>query len=72
MIVPCTRCGAPAGVAMNFNYTEKKVWIDDLGQIDTGYVLCENHGDRLSAPVGWSLTDRRAAERPLFAAREVA
>ena len=72
MISPCMRCGTPGGVAMNFNYSDRQVWIDDLGEIDSGYVLCERHGDRLTAPVGWSLTDRRSAERPLFAAKEVA
>ena len=72
MIVPCMRCSAPAGVVMNFNYAERHVWIDDLGESDGGYVLCQSHGDRLTAPVGWSLTDRRSAIRPLFAAKEVA
>ena len=72
MILPCTRCGAPAGVTMNFNYAERRVWIDDLGDVDSGYALCESHGNRLTAPVGWALTDRRAAVRPLFAAKEVA
>ena len=57
---------------MNFNYADRRVWVDDLGEIDSGYVLCHKHGDRLTAPVGWTLTDRRAAERPLFAERDVA
>ena len=72
MILPCMRCGAPAGVTMNFNYGERHVWIDDLGEIDSGFALCESHGDRMTPPVGWTLTDRRAAVRPLFATKDVA
>ncbi len=72
MTVPCVRCPTPAVIAMNFNYADRRVWIDDLGEIDSGYVMCHNHAGRLTAPVGWTLTDRRAADQPLFAARDVA
>ncbi len=72
MIVSCVRCAAPSAVAMNFNYDDRQVWLDDLGEIDSGYLLCNTHAGRLTAPVGWTLTDRRAAAQPLFATRDVA
>lgn len=57
---------------MTFDYDAKAVW---LLEIDTdldssvGYPLCTSHADRLSPPLGWTLTDRRNVTR-LFATRE--
>ena len=75
MIQPCVRCGAPAGIKMTFAYDARLVWLDDLtGPVTPGlaYAMCAAHADRFTAPVGWSLLDRRRADRPLFAALEVA
>lgn len=53
---------------MTFDYAERAVWLEDLG-IDAGapgYDLCVDHADRLTPPMGWTLTDRRSVT-PLFA-----
>lgn len=60
---------------MSFAYEERQVWVGDHpGTVDPGaaYSLCDRHADRVTPPVGWLLTDRRSAVRPLFAARDVA
>lgn len=72
---------------MSFNYRLGEIWLDDLassgpanavghvdaaGRLDDGYAMCDAHADRMSPPVGWMLTDRRAAERTLFLHLEVA
>lgn len=75
MIERCVRCGAPAGIKMAFAYQARLVWLEDLTQPvvpGLGYAMCEVHADRVSAPVGWSLLDRRRPVRPLFATLEVA
>ena len=75
IIQRCVRCGAPAGIKMTFAYDARLVWLDDLTPPVTpglAYAMCESHADRFTAPVGWSLLDRRRPVRPLFAALEVA
>lgn len=75
MIERCVRCGAPAGIKMAFAYEARLVWLEDITQPvvrGLAYPLCESHADRVSAPVGWSLVDRRRPVRPLFATLEVA
>jgi len=75
MIEHCVRCGAPAGILMAFAYDDGLAWLEDLtGPVvpGAGYALCQAHADRFTAPVGWSLLDRRRPVRPLFAALEVA
>ena len=60
---------------MSYDYTNGEVWIDDhVGPIEplTGYAFCERHATRLTPPMGWVLTDRRAPVRPLFVSLEVA
>ncbi len=71
----CIRCSAPAGIVMSFFYAESTVWLDDLVEPvvpGVGYALCEDHAERFTPPVGWTLVDRRSEVRPLFAALEVA
>jgi hypothetical protein len=71
----CVRCAAPAGILMAFHYDGMTIWLDDLSEPaspSTGYAMCEDHADRLTPPVGWTLVDRRAPVRPLFASLEVA
>lgn len=48
---------------MAFDYATRAVWLDDLiaPSGGTGYALCERHAGRVSAPVAWTLTDRRLA-----------
>ncbi len=72
MIERCSRCGAPAGAMMGFDYEESRVWLVEIGADEPGYPLCEVHAARLTPPVGWVLTDRRRPVRPLFVARDVA
>ena len=75
MFVRCCRCGDPAGVALTFNYSDRKVWLEDLAgdtAIPPSYALCESHSSRLKPPIGWVLTDQRKLIRPLFVTREVA
>ncbi len=59
---------------MSFNYGDGAVWLDDLTQAispGAGYAVCGRHADRLTPPLGWTLTDRRKTVR-LFAPAEVA
>lgn len=54
---------------MTFDYDARSVWIEELdGSPELGrtYALCHTHADRLSPPLGWTLTDRRNVTR-LFA-----
>jgi len=51
------------------------VWLGDLvGELEIGadYALCDGHADRMTAPVGWSLTDSRSQVRPMFVIPDVA
>lgn len=68
MLSRCARCGSPAASQMTFDYGSRAVWLEDLGAPVTspGYDLCVDHADRLTPPLGWSLTDRRSVT-PLFA-----
>ena len=75
MTESCIRCGAPAGIVMSFDYDGAMVWLDDLTEITTPgaqYAMCEGHAGRLTPPGGWTLVDKRAPVRPLFASLEVA
>jgi hypothetical protein len=59
---------------MSYRYSERAVWLDDLAAgIEPGidYPFCTAHAERLSPPLGWTLTDRRTVVR-LFAPLEVA
>jgi hypothetical protein len=58
---------------MTFFYDESAVWLDDLVDAvqHSGYALCADHADRMTPPMGWTLTDRRNVTR-LFAPVNVA
>ncbi len=61
---------------MSFDYDDRSVWLADLDSgrdKEAGYSLCTAHADRMTPPLGWTLTDRRNVTR-LFApaATEVA
>lgn len=60
---------------MSFHYPDATVWLDDLDapvMAGDGYPMCEEHAERMTPPVGWTLVDRRRLIRPLFASLEVA
>ena len=73
MTLSCARCGAPAAAMMTFDYELGEVWMDDIvDRTDIhGYALCADHADRMTPPLGWTLTDRRTVTR-LFAPVQVA
>ncbi|CAN5694920.1 MAG: DUF3499 family protein [Acidimicrobiia bacterium] len=57
---------------MMYAYADRHMWVEDLAVTDfPSYALCVNHASRLSAPLGWTLTDRRTGAR-LFGSLEVA
>lgn len=68
MVSRCARCGSPAATYMTFDYAARAVWLEDLGTTHEGpgHALCVDHADRLTPPMGWTLTDRRSVT-PLFA-----
>jgi hypothetical protein len=75
MKTSCTRCAVAADAFMSYDYSGQQIWLDDLfhpPEPNTGYPLCGRHAGRLTPPVGWTLSDRRAQTRPLLAARDVA
>ncbi len=52
---------------MTFDYDARAVWLEDVGKVSgPGYSMCVDHADRLTPPMGWTLTDRRSVT-PLFA-----
>jgi hypothetical protein len=58
---------------MSYEYEARAVRLDDLTDPEpgAGYTLCATHADRLTPPLGWTLTDDRTAVR-LFVPLEVA
>ncbi len=57
---------------MTFDYDARAVWLLEIeadGESPGSYSLCTSHADRLTPPVGWTLTDRRNVTR-LFATRD--
>jgi len=67
----CSRpgCAVAASATMSYDYASHAAWLDDLAdeRDPNQYDLCPAHADRLSVPLGWARTDRRAtAVRQLF------
>jgi hypothetical protein len=57
---------------MTYEYGDRRVFLADLTELHAdGFPLCGDHGDRLTPPLGWTLTDHRSLAR-LFAPLEVA
>lgn len=59
---------------MTFDYDERAVWLlefEAAPERGRGYSFCTSHADRLTPPLGWTLTDRRNVTR-LFATRDEA
>lgn len=55
-------------MTLTYQYAQSQVWLDDLSaeRDPHAYDLCERHANRLTAPQGWQVRDRRhvAAEAP--------
>lgn len=72
MFSSCVRCASPAAALMLYAYADRMVWLEDLSERGhSGYAMCALHADRLTPPLGWTLSDRRTVVR-LFAPLEVA
>ena len=62
----CVRCSTPAAAVMTFDYLGRAVALvefDRPPEQGRGYSLCTTHADRLTPPMGWTLTDRRNVKR---------
>lgn len=48
-------------VTLTYQYAQAQVWLDDLAaeRDPHAYDLCARHADRLTAPRGWQVRDRR-------------
>jgi hypothetical protein len=70
--LPCARvgCGDPATASFAFDASARLVWLDPLTGPNQGAgLLCDRHADRLTAPWGWNLQDRRTPTPRLWADR---
>lgn len=69
MTIRCSRCSTTATALMRFDYAAARIWIDDQdgGADRFAYPFCDGHAASMTAPVGWSLDDRRSSMRSLFA-----
>jgi hypothetical protein len=70
----CARpgCSEPATATLSYDYHGQAVWLDTLAYEPhpSAHDLCTRHADRLSAPRGWDLHDRRApVVEPLWRAK---
>ena len=48
-------------MTLTYQYVQSQVWLDELSaeRDPHAYDLCERHADRLTAPQGWQVRDRR-------------
>lgn len=62
----CTRpdCSRPATATISYRYDERSVWLGPLDATGSRLHLCGAHAERFSVPLGWELTDLRAAVLP--------
>lgn len=60
-----TGCAEPAEVSLSYDYARRSAWLDVLTEVRDphSYDLCRRHAERVSVPHGWSLEDRRIADR---------
>jgi uncharacterized protein DUF3499 len=58
------RCGAEPVATVTLRYGEREVVVGDLlSKRDPNLLdLCEEHAARMTAPVGWTVRDERAAQ----------
>ncbi len=68
----CARptCQTEAVVTLSYDYAGRNVWLDHLSAVDdpANHDLCERHAERVTAPQGWVLHDRRVVT-PIWQAR---
>ena len=68
----CSRsgCSESAAVTLTFQYTHAQVWLDVLAleRDPHAYDLCDRHANRLTAPQGWQVRDRRRPSQPTLIA----
>ncbi len=65
MITACIRCQGRATTLLTYHHGEARAYLDDASgheQAYEGILLCANHAERFSAPVGWTTLDRRSTE----------
>jgi Protein of unknown function (DUF3499) len=59
----CARptCSELAVATLSFDYGARALWLDLLVEVDdpAHHDLCECHAERLTAPQGWTMQDRR-------------
>ena len=69
MAVRAPRLRGVGAAQLRYDYAERTVWIDDMGEAGQGtmWPLCQVHADRLNVPVGWTRVDRRVQLIPLSA-----
>ena len=55
------RCGAEPVATVALRYTEREVVVTELApERDPNLLdLCRAHADRMTPPLGWTVTDRR-------------
>jgi hypothetical protein len=51
-------------VTLTYQYSHAQVWLDALSveRDPHAYDLCDRHADRLTAPQGWQVRDRRQVD----------
>jgi Protein of unknown function (DUF3499) len=61
-----TGCSEAATVTLTYQYSLAQVWLDGLAadRDPHAYDLCRRHADRLTAPQGWHIRDRRQTAHP--------
>ena len=66
----CSRigCDLPAVASVSFDAVNQLAWLDTVVEARGAGFLCPGHVERLTAPRGWSLLDRRSPEAKLFVA----
>ncbi|HWL45713.1 MAG TPA: DUF3499 family protein [Ilumatobacter sp.] len=59
-----TGCSEAAAVTLTYQYGSAQVWLDALAaeRDPHAYDLCARHAERLKAPQGWQVRDRRIAQ----------
>ncbi len=62
-----TGCSETSSVTLTYQYAHAQVWLDALSaeRDPHSYDLCDRHADRLTAPQGWQVRDRRPEPVPV-------
>lgn len=53
-------------MTLTYQYSMAQVWLDELSaeRDPHAYDLCDRHAERLTAPQGWQVRDRREPAHP--------